>query len=270
MKGNYRSKGFSQIISTVIITSILLTTISLAIFYASTVISASQQQMEYASAKDTAVYLADAIEQVAFGTGNARMIKISLSTVKVIFLNHSIGQFTVRIGSDTIINDNISAIIFQGGEYVTTSFMLLRPSVSNPNDAQSELTKLIVSSSESLVIVYENFTRGAKTFVYSPRVRVAYLGVIPRKLDNNTYRFYNFFEVTFIRIYFKNIGGSGTINIVARNMGLNTTEIVLPSNSAQIECVFNGATQTMTMSGYSNADGSIILVRIANIMISTR
>ncbi len=262
-------RGISQVLTTVILSSILLTTISVAIFYSTSIINARQQQMEYASARDTALYLADALEQVAFGTGGARMIKISLSTVKINFLNHSLENFTVTIDSNKIINEKLSEIIFEGGSLVTASFNLLRPSISEPEAAATELKRLIVSSGDPIVVVYENFTHGAKTFVYAPRIRFVYLGVIPRRVGN-TYELYNFFEVSFIRIYFQDIGGSGTINIVARNMGINTSEIFVPSNSVTVTCTFGAFSQTMTLQGETSADGSVVIVRIANIRVSTR
>ncbi|HFC49348.1 MAG TPA: hypothetical protein ENJ59_01300 [Thermofilum sp.] len=262
-------RGISQVLTTVILSSILLTTIGVAIFYSTSIINARQQQMEYASARDIALYLSDAIEQVAFGTGGARMVKISLSTVKIHFLNHSLENFAIVVDSNTVVDEKLSAIVFEGGDLVTTSFSLLRPSISNPDAAVTELKRLIVSSSNPLVIVYEDFTQSAQTFVYAPRVRFVYLGVIPRRVDN-AYALYNFFEVSFIRIYFQDLGGSGTINIVARNMGINTSEIFVPNNSVSVSCTYGGLFQTVTLQGDPGADGSVVIIRIANIRVSTR
>jgi len=80
-----RRRGVSPVVATVVLTGILLTTISVAIFYSTSLIDMNRQLMEYEYAKEQLTYAVTALEQVAFGAGGARYVRFSLTSTGLNF-----------------------------------------------------------------------------------------------------------------------------------------------------------------------------------------
>ncbi|RLE60795.1 MAG: hypothetical protein DRJ35_02300 [Thermoprotei archaeon] len=259
--------GFSPIVSTVILTGILLTIIGVAIFYASSLIDANRQQMEFESSKDLLIYTATALEQVALGTGGSRYVRFSLSTTGIDFINNAFGELNVSVNDVEIFHDEeTSAIIIEGGPLVTNTFRMLRPEIKvNP---EAEINKLIIGAGEPLIIVYENFSGGAIAVLRATRIRVNYLGVFD-VLEAGIPKKYNYFAIYYINITFGSLGGSGNIPVILRNKGITTREYKFNSNVIHVEANLDGIDETKDYIGDITAQGSVIIVRIAQVEVST-
>lgn len=261
-------RGFSPIVSTVILTGILLTVIGVAIFYASSLIDANRQQMEFESSKDLLIYTATALEQVALGTGGSRYVRFSLSTTGIDFISNAFGELDVNVNGVEIFRDEeTSAIIIEGGPLVTNAFRMLRPEIEvNP---ETEVNKLIVGAGEPLVIVYENFSSGAIAVLRATRIKVNYLGVF-EVLEAGVPKKYNYFAISYINITFGELGGAGNIPVVLRNKGIITREYKFNGNVIHVEANLDGVSETKDYIGDVTAQGSVIIVRIAQVEVSTR
>lgn len=261
-------RALSPVVSTVILTGILLTVIGVTIFYATSLINANRQQMEFEASKNLLTYTATALEQVALGTGGSRYVRFSLSTTGIDFIKNAFGELNVSANGAEILRDReTSAVIVKGGPLVTNVFRMLRPEIeANP---KAEVDKLIVGAGEPLVIVYENFSGGAVAVLRATRVRVNYLGVFD-VLEAGTTKRYNYFAVSYINFTFGELGGSGNIPVVLRNKGVVTREYRFNSNVIHVEASLDGVSEAKDFVGDTTAQGSVVIVRIAQVEVSTR
>jgi len=260
-------RGVSQVVTTVILTSILLTTIGVVVFYATSLIDAHRQSMEYEAGKNLMVYAAMALEQVALGTGGAREVRFALSTVGLNFVDSPLGKLEVYINGQKVLEHRPPAVVLKGGPLVTTVFRMLRPEAEVNSEA--ELRRLIVEAGEPMVIVYESFSREALVTMIAPRVRVNYLGVFRVAREPGVFVPYNFFEVSYINVTFGRLGGSGHIPLVMRNVGVRVVEYSFQTESIEVRCVLDGQEETITLEGSSGAEGSVVVVRVADVIVST-
>lgn len=261
-------RGVSQVLTTVILTGIFITIIGVAIFYSSSLIDLNRQRMEFESSKDLLIYTATALEQVALGAGGSRYIRYSLSTAGINFVRNAFGEFKVKVNNTDILSDKeTSAIVVRAGPLVTNVFRMLRPEVEvNP---EAQVNRLIVGAGEPLVIVYENFSGGAIAILRATRIRVNYLGTF-EVLEAGKKKKYNYFAIFYINITFGELGGAGKIPVILRNKGITTREYKLDGTAIRVEASLDGISETKDYSGDATADGSVLIVRIAQIEVSTR
>ncbi len=263
-----KRRGVSQVVSTVILAGILLTLIGVAIFYATSLIDANRQQMEYESTKDMFIYTATALEQIALGAGGSRYIRFSLTSTGINFVKDEFGPLEVYVnGSKVIYDRETSSIIAVGGPLVTTVFRVLRPEITiNP---LYELNRIIVGPGEPMVVVYENFSGRAITYLKPTRVRVNYIGIF-NLLENGTYKNYNYFVISYINLTIGPVGGSGHIPVIFRNRGIKTAEYKFDGTAINVTAVLGGHSESKVFEGDPGADGTIVIVRIAEVEVSTR
>ncbi|MEM1788434.1 MAG: hypothetical protein QW085_07580, partial [Pyrobaculum sp.] len=134
-------RAVSPVIASVILTSILLTAISVALFYSTSLIDAYRQMMEYQTAKDQLTYAATVLEQVAFGAGGSRYVRFSLTSAGINFLDLNKNLIIEINGIQLGESVKLRAIAVRGGPLVTTVPRLLYPEASEMSE---ELEKLVV------------------------------------------------------------------------------------------------------------------------------
>jgi len=264
-----RRKGISPVVATVILTSILLTTISVVIYYSTSLIDVNRQMMEYEYAKEQLTYAATALEQVAFGTGGARYVRFSLTSTGLNFQRHpdvleveisSGGAQTVRLALRP------ARVAVCGGPLVTTVPRLLYPE----GGSLDELGRLVVGAGEPLALVHENFTGRACAFLEMYRVRAFYSGVTYVYTDSGSERVpYNFYVVHLINATFGCLGGSGTIPLVFRNLNVTVYEYSFGSPSVTVYASMGGSQSSLTLTGSPDAQGAIVVVKVSQVEVST-
>lgn len=260
-------RGISPVLTTAILTGVLLTALGVAIWVSTSMIEYHTQATEYANAKNLLTYLADAVEQVALGTGGARYVRFSLRTSRLDFAR-SVGRIEVRVGGKAVIEDSVDALALRGGDmlgYVPTAVLYPEKAAGSGD----ELSRFLVRPGEPLTLVWEEWDRGPKTTLVCRRVRVSYLGVY-RILEAGELRTYNVFEVAYINLTIGRTYGSGAIPVVVRSLNSTVEELVLGSNSVQVSVLWNGEpVASETLAGDPGADGTIILIRVARVEVST-
>ena len=251
-----------------IIASILLTMTGVVVFYASSIIDANRQMMEFEYGKDLMVYAAEALEQVALGTGGARTVKFSLSSAGINFVERAFGKLEVYVNGVKVIEDYPSVIVLRGGTLVSTVFRMLRPEVESA--PYEEYLRLIVGAGEPLVVVYENFSGGAVVVLAPKRIRANYLGVYEIPKGGGVFERYSYYEISYIKVTFGKLGGSGQISITMRNVGVNESEYFFDGCSrVTVRCVLDGHEEELEMGSVCGARGAIVRVRIVNVEVST-
>lgn len=294
-------RGVSPVISSVIITSILLTVISVALYFSSSLIDMNRQLMEYEHAKNQLAYAATVLEQVAFGTGGSRYIRFSSASTGVNFENQSlflVAQITPLGSSGASCNPSLNAcspscplcvfslirLSVKGGTLVTTVPRLVYP---ESGSLSTEVSKVIAAPGEPLVIVYENFTKGAYTFLEVKRVRLVYNGAfsvsekaagrdcngdgqLSTLLDCKI----NFFTIQVARLVPGWVGGSGTIPVIFRNRGVSVYNYSFISSNIAITVSIvdsNGRIllQQQLTTNAPSANGCVVVVKVSEIEVST-
>jgi len=249
------------------LTGVLLTTLGVAIWISTSVIEYHSQATEYANAKNLLTYLADAVEQVALGTGGARYVRFSLESCRLDFAR-GLGRLEVYVGDEEVVDDVVDGVVLRGGEllgYVPTEVLYPEGTV----EAGEELSRFLVRPGEPVTLVWEEWDRGPRTTLACRRVRISYLGVY-RVLEGGELRSYNVFELSYVNLTIGRTHGSGTLPIVVRNLNSTVRELVLSANSFPISVDWSGGlVASEVLQGSPSADGSIILIRIARVEVST-
>jgi flagellin-like protein len=262
-------RGISPVVAAVIMTAIMLTTISVAIFYSTSLIDMNRQMMEYEYAKEQLTYAATALEQVAFGAGGARYVRFSLTSTRLDLVSSS-GDFVVYANGVQVFAGKLASLRVCGGPLVTTVPRLLYP---ERGDLSGELGKLVVNASDPIVMVYEEFRGGACAYV-QPRVRVFYNAQLS-VTEGGASRCYNFFTLHVLNMTRGRVGGYGTIPVIFRNVNLKTAEYRFPgATSVTVEVEFGGREYSLTVRGPAACDsrpvdGSVLVVVRADVEVST-
>ncbi|MCS7104305.1 MAG: hypothetical protein NZ954_01910 [Thermofilaceae archaeon] len=281
--------GISPVIATVILTGILLTTITVAVYFSTSLIDANRQMMEYEAAKDQLTYAATVLEQVAFGTGGSRYIRFSLTSTGINFMNYgsyldfrvcNVGGVCSQLRSPI----PLQGIAVKGGPLVTTVSRLLYPETG---DLSVEQRKLLVEPGVPLVIVYENFSRGAYAYLIAQRGRMIYNGAFnvteraanvdcdwDGQLSNLPRCKFNFYTLQIVRLEFGRLGGSGTVPVVFRNVGVDTYNYTFSGSRLTVTAMVRDQAnrilqqQSVTIDG-PPANGCVVIIKIARINVST-
>lgn len=260
-------RGISQVVATVVLTGILLTTISVAIFFSTSLIDMNRQMMEYEYAKEQLTYAATALEQVAFGMGGARYVRFSLTSTGLNFHRRpEVLEVEISGGSAQPVKLVLepARVAVCGGPLVTTVPRLLYPE----GGSLDELGKLVVGAGEPIALVYENYSGRACAFLEMYRVRALYSGV--------TYVYsggrrvpYNFYVVHLIDAAFGRLGGSGTIPLTFRNINVSVLEYRFDSPSVTVRAKMGSLERSSTLEGSPGAQGSVVVVKISRIEVGT-
>ncbi|GEM_PF-1101427 len=267
-RGARRKRGISPVVAAVIMTSIMLTVVAVAIYYSTSLIGMNRQMMEYENAKGLLTYAATALEQVAFGTGGARYIRFSLASTRINF-EYRVETLRVKVNGIEVAEatHNPGRIVVCGGNLVATAPRLLYPENSTLGALEHALGKLVVGPGESIVVVYENFTGAACSFLETYRVRVVYNGNIS-VMEEGFKRNYDFYTVHVLKMTFGYTGGSGTIPVVFRNV----QEIVVErrtSSPVTLTVELGSRQYNVQLPGRLGADGSVVIVKITQVQVST-
>lgn len=260
-------EAISPVIAVTIMTGIMLTIVAVALYYSTSLIDLNRQMMEYQYAKDNLAYAATALEQVAFGTGGSRYIRFSLISTRINF-EYSQYNLSITITNGTkayqVASFKPGRVVVCGGNLVTTARRLIVP---ESGDFNTEVGKLIVTPGEPIVLVYEDFRGAACAYLETYRVRAFYNGAINVTEGGVTKR-YNFYTVHVIRLKLGQLGGSGTIPVIFRNTNSTLLEYRFQGPNVTVTVSYGGNTGTLTLAG-PPADGSVVVVKIAEVTVST-
>ena len=263
-------RGLTITFTTVILIGVMTVAVGVAIFYSNSLIEFHSELTEFENAKNLLIYSADALEQVALGSGGSKYVRFNLRTARLNLLRNFYENISVFVNGIRVISDIPDAIEIIGGSLVSVGgFKLISPPINNPNEINEEYNKIIVSAGDPLVIVYENQSNGARVVLLCKRVRVNYLGVYSLLKGGETYN-YSTFELSYIMLIVNKTGGTGNLPIVFRNVNVTTNTYIFDSSSITINVMVNGnIVETRTLTGESDVDGSLVVVRVSYVYVNT-
>lgn len=258
-----KGRAVSPVVATVILTSIMLTTVAVAVYFSTSLIDAHRQRMEYESAKELLSYAATAFEQVALGTGGARYVRFSLASTG---LNFEQTPYTleVTLGEGKQISLQLRRVSICAAPLVTTVDRVIYPE----GGFLSELNKLIVGAGEPIALVYESFSGRACAFLEPRRVRAIYSGVT-YVIEDGQKKLYNYYTIHAVEVTFGGLGGAGTIPLIFRNKGVTVLEYRFNTPSVTISASLNGIKSERKLTGSQEASGSIVIVKISRVEVAT-
>lgn len=263
----------SVTISTVVLTSIIVTSIVTTMFFASNIVESNAQSMEFSTAKNLYKYAADAIEQIALGSGGSRYLRIGLRTGGPWVFSNAF-DLKVKVNGQYVIDTSSRGLYlaFKGGSQVQTVYEVIRPEINKQIAYQ-----VLVDLDDPMVAVHSAFLDGSWIFLESARIRAGYLGLYRVRNPSGILEDYNIFEIIYINLTKGSIyGGSGEITLVFRAYGVREQELVFPGvNSLTLNIsrtasfLLPPATVTQTIAGDPSASGSIVIVRVIDVRIDT-
>lgn len=256
-------EAVSPVVATVIVTSIMLTAVAVAVYFSTSLIDAHRQMMEYESAKELLTYAATALEQVALGAGGARYVRFSLTSTGLNF-EQTPYKLQVLIGDQEQLSIDLRRVSVCAGPLVTTVERVLYPEGGRLED----LRNLTVGAGEPIVVVYESFKGQTCAFLEPRRVRAIYSGVTYSYEDGQQVP-YNFYTIHIINLTFGKLGGSGIIPLVIRSRGVTVEEYRFRSPAVTIQVRLGEIRSRRTLTGAANARGSVVIVKISQVEVST-
>jgi len=261
-------RGSSPVITSVVLTGIMLSILYISLFISDSIIEYHAQATEYENAKRLLIYTADAIEQIALGSGGAKYVRFNLRTTRLDFVRDYKDKIVVKVNDIEVLHDKPDALMVKGGSLLSSaSLRVLYP--EGVVDYTSELKRYVVMAGEPITLVYETFDKGAVTILTCKRVRISYLGIYSI-LVNGTLKRYSSFEISYINMTMGVTSGSSTISVVIRNIGLSLREYYINGSEVTITVYVNGEVSFQNVYSADNeVNGVLVLVKVANIEVST-
>ena len=175
-------KALSVTVTTVILALAILILSSASAYLAANIFEIQNQQTEFNQAKEVSVYLAQAIEDVAFRRGTSAYVRFNIRSSKPSFISNW-GLITVTVNDVNefwapIENVELGTVMVGGGSYASTSSIEPLRGFGRLTDSWREDSLIVCESTSPLVWVYSEQRDGAKIWIDPARIRVSYLGVL--------------------------------------------------------------------------------------------
>jgi len=255
-------KGFSVVVSSMILTSAVLVITLIAQFVATSILAQQSQNQEFDEMKNNIMLFSEVVEDVATKPGTSGYLRLNLITAKPSFtLSKTVSVSVDPIG--TVLQGKTRILEIQGGS---------RISVTGQQTIAGSEGYILTSLSSRLGRAYTNQSRGAWVVMDFLRIRVTYHGSFYfYDTGDGTSGYLNVVEISFINMSFGTIaGGSGVLNMKAQNMKLNVFSYKTLSNSLTINFLIDGQTKdTYGFTGSPSAVGTIVNVVRSDVRVFT-
>ncbi|MEM3056833.1 MAG: hypothetical protein QW639_06360 [Candidatus Bathyarchaeia archaeon] len=254
-----RCRGVSPAISAVIISGIMLIILGVASFVSMNLLELQLASTEFEQAKSNMLLLDEVIHDVALRRGSGGYVQFNQRSGGI-GIQEREEDLTILVGppgEEEVIYSvtPLISIVYRGGGSASGSEMTLRG-----------VSSLMVNMSSMLSHVRTEFDEGICIKLDYDRVRVIDLGEFIL-CDGEENILHRFVEISIIRLSKGPMGGSGTINLKAQNMGVNVTTRTYQGGNLSIK-VRKGILEE-GISIYSGADETVIIITEADIRIST-
>jgi len=251
-----KRKGYSVIVSTVILSAVFIAATLIATYTAGYVIQMHSESIEFEQAKNTMILLATDIEDIVLKPKSAAYVIFNSRAGGPSF-DKNIGEMTIKIEGETnwILAQNlqINLMKYRGGSLVGLSNVeYLRGDESKP--------LIVVGVSEPLGYIYTERSKNAAWIVldYS-RIRVVYNGILSLfNVTTDSYENFNDVKIIYINIVPGEFHGSGRIYAKVENLGIiHQTNIFNPDPVPILKVSAFGRQETFSFSNLPNFDDSL-------------
>jgi hypothetical protein len=273
-------KALSVTVTTVILALAILILSSASAYLAANIFEIQNQQTEFNQAKEIAVYLAQAIEDVAFKEGTSSYVRFNIRTSKPNYINQW-AQITLTIkGNETwtpINNEETGTVMIQGGSYVSTSFEPLRGLTRVKPDWRSE-SIIVNESTTPLVWVYTDQSNGAKIYLDPARVRITYLGLLNYSWGilsgKPQFELTNIVEVKLITLKFGGAVSGTALNVKTLCRNIDIKQVSFPPGQLTVTATLQldqldspQITQEITLNNLNEECPTVVTVIVSEVWI---
>lgn len=259
-------KGISDAIVTVMLVSVMLTMVTVGVFFARLNLSMQAQATEFENGKSSMISLAQMIEGLSLTKGSASYTRFSISSGGLA-LTQGTENLKIKVEDITVFEDRINLVRFRGGGGVSSpNFAILRgdPSLMPTNC-------LIVSPDKPAPLgwVYLKRENGAWVIMDFGRVRVVPSGIISTTRDGLNWDPLNVIEITYVRITYGTLSGSNVYDVCAKVINVTTRTIPFPNDIEVTIRVERGPYSEEYVSD-QGGNGTLVFLNIVEVEISVR
>ncbi|MEM2087483.1 MAG: hypothetical protein QXF52_02260 [Thermoproteota archaeon] len=264
-------KGISEVFSLVILSSVMISTMLAAVFFAQLNIQVQSEVTEFENAKESMISLARMIEGLSVSEGSAAYTSFTANTCGLI---PDIGSETliVKVGDQTILTDSINRIMLRGGVRVTSDDFKILRGATYMRGEKNVTECLIVEPGDAapLGCVYLKRENRPLVIVDFGRIRVVPSGVVPVTNDGRNWDKMNTVEMTYFKIVFGSFSGSNVYNICARIRNVTTYVKELPESTRITVRVERGSLQPEEYTSDQGGNGTLLFITIVEVEIQVR
>jgi hypothetical protein len=221
-------KGVSEVYATVILTSVTMSMIVAAVFFAQLNLVAQSEATEFENGKASMVSLAQMIESLRTDKGAAAYTRFSINSGGLA-LTPGTESIRLKVEDDekTVVWDlgTVNLIRLRGGGGVSGSFFQVLQgdkSIDAKDDLLDRYVMIRPNNPGPMGVVYQEWDRGAWVVVDFGRIRVVPSGTSPCTDNGLIWYRVNNVHITYFKIVWGEFSGSDTFDVCVRVKDVKT------------------------------------------------
>lgn len=231
-------RAFSNVISTIILTGVLLTILLVASFVSLNILSAQMVSTEFQQAQSNMLLLDSTIQDVSLRPGAGGYVQFNEREGGIGLINQTVDSLSITATTSQTTNsmsfNGLVQFIYSGGSLASAA---VNPSTGYTS-LRGNLSYAYVNLTQGLGFLRLEQNNGAKIKLDYDRVRIVSTGLI----DSQT----NLVQISFIRLIKGATSGSGTVNVQVQNIQTNPTTWQFPSGAISITAQHTTPQQNIT------------------------
>jgi len=231
------ARGFSEVISSVILTSVIMVIVITSAYYANDVIRYNLESVEFDQAINSLLSLERMVDKIMFNPGSTCSIRTSFKTTCPYFTQD--GTLVIFANETEIASISENAFRIKGGESVGVSLSF---------DYVGNHSKLIVGLNEPLGCVRKYQNQGAWVSLDYFRIRCVYSGVMSYYNGTNPEpKRRNVVEILAVQLNSSDLNPMERSRVILENLDVQTQQIILPQGNFSITVQFNGNEESVSL-----------------------
>ena len=240
-------RGVSSIISTVIVSGCLLLVLVTASFASLNVLELQLSSAEFEQGRVNMMLLDEVVQDVSLRQGSGGLVQFNLRCFGFNVMDEP-SSLKIYVNESMVFESGgLKTIAYGGVGHASASDVTLRGGES-----------LIISMADDPGYLRVEECRGVWVKLDYNRVRVVEMGLLT--IGNTSY---NFIGVNFIKLESGSFGGSGTINVMAQNAGVETRSYQLEDGPFKINVELGSKVEERVFAG-----PAIVILTIVEVKVS--
>ena len=252
--------ALSDVISTIILTSVMVVIIVTASFFANDVLSYNVESVQFDQSVNAILSLERVAQNIMFRPQSTGSVKTSFVTTDPYVVEE--GTMVVLVDGNETASIAVNSFKVEGGDQVgvSTTYYYL-----------GDNSLLLVGLDGSMSCVYKYQDQGAWVSLDYGRIRCVYLGEMNYyEGENPEPETWNVVEVTVVRLSSEDIDPYDSSRIILRNTGIQTQQFQQNAGEFNITVQFSGGEDTVSLTdlGGNPALPTLINLSIIDLEIS--
>ena len=214
-----RNLGFSHVITTVILTSVMLVIVLTTSFFANSLLNTQIERSQFDQAKNVILTLDEIVKKVTFKPQSSGYVRSSFWTT-IPYLEETGETLQILVDQTPVLDIPVNIVKIQGGS---------RVSVAVPENLTGSESVLLTSVSDSLGRAHVYQSNGAWIALDYSRIRCINSGT-SEFFNGTDYEICNFVEITLIKITFGILEFQEKASITATNIGVEANQTKFYNN----------------------------------------